>query len=105
MPTTLDLEQERSGHPPPPHYSRIRRESEIEAPRSRGPLWTAIAVLAAGVAGLAWYATSHMGTQDGLIGELKGWPAAVSAVRQQLTAAENRLAQVPRDLDALHGRV
>jgi hypothetical protein len=81
------------------------RSVRPEPPRSRTPLWIAIAALTLGLGGVGWYAKSHMSGQDGLIGELKGWPAAVAAVRQQLTSTERLLAEVPKEIDALTGRV
>lgn len=98
MPTLLDLESERNA---PQRY--VRREPE--RPRSRAPLWIAVAVLGVGLGATAWYANSRLSAQDGLIGELNGWPAAVATVRHQLNAAEQRLAEVPKDLEALHGRL
>jgi len=102
MSILLDREQEREA--PPPH-SYERRSVRPEPPRSRTPLWIAIAALTLGLGGVGWYAKSHMSGQDGLIGELKGWPAAVAAVRQQLTSTERLLAEVPKEIDALTGRV
>jgi hypothetical protein len=46
-----------------------------------------------------------MGKQDGLIGELQGWPAAVANVRARVNAAEHRLSKIPGEMDALRGRV
>lgn len=104
MPTTLDLESERTA-PQEPRYVRREYATPPEPPRSRAPLWAAVAALGVGLGATAWYANSRIGDQDGLIGELRGWPAAVSAVRQRVVAAEQRLADLPKDFDALHGRL
>lgn len=103
MPASPVLDQEREG---PPSFSRqVRDLDPPEGGRSRFWLWFAIFVLTCGLLAGGAYWQSRLAGHDGLFSQLKGWPAALELVRQQVAAAEQKLSALPGQFQSLSARL